>query len=104
MPSHEASSTRMLDYSDKSLKKVPKFDDIDKQSIDTLILDSNEIQKLENIDSFVHIEKVIYLYKSNKTGRSVTEMQIFSIVQFAVVVEQKSTLTNVWSASTSQSG
>ncbi|KAG4065265.1 hypothetical protein HA402_012707 [Bradysia odoriphaga] len=58
MPSDEASSTRILDYSNKNLKKVPKFDDIDKQSINTLLLDSNEIQKIENIDSFVQIEKL----------------------------------------------
>lgn len=59
MPSNEAApSTRLLDYSNKNLKKVPKFDEIDKQNINVLLLDSNELQKLENIDSFVRVEKV----------------------------------------------
>lgn len=61
MPSNEAApSTRLLDYSNKNLKKVPKFDEIDKQNINVLLLDSNELQKLENIDSFVRVEKVFY--------------------------------------------
>lgn len=58
MPSDEASSTGLLDYSNKNLKKVPKFDEVDKQNINVLLLDSNELQKLENIDSFVRVEKV----------------------------------------------
>lgn len=58
MPSDDASSTGLLDYSNKSLKKVPKFDDVDKQNINVLLLDSNELQKLENIDSFVRVQKV----------------------------------------------
>ncbi len=66
MPSDEASSTRLLDYSKKNLRKVPKFDDVDKQNINVLLLDSNELQKLENIDSFGQLEKVIsYLTLSN---------------------------------------
>lgn len=60
MPSNEAASSTLLDYSNKNLKKVPKFDEVDKQSITVLLLDSNELQKLENIDSFVRVEKVSY--------------------------------------------
>lgn len=60
MPSDETSSTRLLDYSNKMLKKVPKFDEIDKQNINVLLLDSNELQKLENIDSFGQLEKVFF--------------------------------------------
>lgn len=57
MPSDEG----LLDYSNQNLKKVPKFDEIDKQNINVLLLDSNELQKLENIDSFVRVEKVAIL-------------------------------------------
>lgn len=57
MPSDEG----LLDYSNKNLKKVPKFDDIDKQNVNVLLLDSNELQKIENIDSFARIEKVFDL-------------------------------------------
>ncbi|KAJ6648293.1 Centrosomal protein of 97 kDa [Pseudolycoriella hygida] len=58
MPSDETSSAGLLDYSNKNLKKVPKFDEVDKQSVNFLLLDSNELQKLENIDSFVRVEKL----------------------------------------------
>lgn len=67
MPSDDASSTGLLDYSNKSLKKVPKFDDIDKQNINVLLLDANELQKLENIDSFVRVEKVSRLRENVKS-------------------------------------
>lgn len=66
MPSDETSSTRLLDYSNKNLKKVPKFDEVDKQNINVLLLDSNELQKLENIDSFVHLEKVVLFIRLNE--------------------------------------
>lgn len=57
MPSDEV----LLDYSKKNLKKVPKFDETDKQNVNVLLLDSNELQKIENIDSFVRVEKVFDL-------------------------------------------
>lgn len=46
----------ILDLSKKGLKKVPK--PTDGQKIRVLILDENELQKIDNIDSFLHIEKV----------------------------------------------
>lgn len=39
------------------MKKIPKVDDA--QSVRVLILDDNELQKIDNIDSFLKIEKVI---------------------------------------------
>lgn len=60
MPSDEV----LLDYSNRQLKKVPKFDDVDKQNVNALLLDSNELQKIENIDSFMRVEKVL---RSNET-------------------------------------
>lgn len=46
----------ILDLSKKGLKKVPKTDDA--QHIKELILDENSLQKIDNIDSFLKIEKV----------------------------------------------
>lgn len=51
------SDTGILDLSRKNLKKIPKSED-DPKLVRTLILDENELQKLENIDSFLRIEKV----------------------------------------------
>lgn len=46
----------ILDLSKKGLKKVPKPDDA--QHVKELILDENLLQKIDNIDSFLKIEKV----------------------------------------------
>lgn len=45
-----------LDLSKKELKKVPKPDD--GQHVRVLILDENRLQKIDNIDSFLKVEKV----------------------------------------------
>lgn len=52
----------ILDLSKKGLKKVPKTDDA--QHIRELILDENSLQKIDNIDSFLKIEKVRLTLKS----------------------------------------
>jgi Leucine-rich repeat (LRR) protein len=49
--------TNVLDLSRKGLKKIPKIED--SQSIRHLILDENELAKIDNIDSYLRIEKVI---------------------------------------------
>lgn len=49
----------VLDLSKKGLKRVPKTDDA--QHVKELILDENLLPKIDNIDSFLHIEKVIIL-------------------------------------------
>ena len=46
----------ILDLSRKQLKKVPKQEDA--QNVRTLLLDENELQKIDNIDSYLRIEKV----------------------------------------------
>lgn len=46
----------MKDLSKQGLKKIPKTED--SQSVRVLLLDDNDLQKLENIDSYVRIEKV----------------------------------------------
>lgn len=46
----------ILDLSKKGLKKVPKQEDA--QCVRVLILDDNELQKIDNIDSYLKIEKV----------------------------------------------
>lgn len=47
----------LLNLSKTCMKKIPKVDDA--QSVRVLILDDNELQKIDNIDSFLKIEKVI---------------------------------------------
>lgn len=56
--SQKMSST--LDLSKKGLKKVPKQEDA--QHVRVLILDENQLQKIDNIDSFLKIEKVCLDY------------------------------------------
>lgn len=46
----------ILNLSKKGLKKVPKQNDA--QHVKELILDENSLQKIDNIDSFLKIEKV----------------------------------------------
>lgn len=46
----------VLNLSKQKLKKVPKQDDA--HSIRQLILDENELQKIDNIDSYLKIETV----------------------------------------------
>lgn len=48
---------QILDLSKKGLKKVPKQDDA--QNVKILILDDNDLQKIDNIDSYLRIEKVM---------------------------------------------
>ena len=59
IPSPDAPDLTVLDLSQQGLKKVPKVED--SQSIKHLILDGNELQKIDNIDSYLRIEKVIEL-------------------------------------------
>lgn len=49
-------NSTILDLSKKGLKKVPKPDDV--QHVKELILDENSLQKIDNIDSFLKVEKV----------------------------------------------
>lgn len=51
--------SHILDLSKKGLKKLPKHDDA--QHVKVLILDENELQKIDNIDSYLRIEKVFTL-------------------------------------------
>lgn len=52
----DPSDPTALNLSRKSLKKVPKPEDA--LNLRTLILDENDLQKVDNIDSFLKIEKV----------------------------------------------
>lgn len=49
--------SEVKDLSKKGLKKIPKTED--SQSVRVLLLDENELQKIDNIDSYLRIEKVI---------------------------------------------
>lgn len=53
---NDPKSSTVLDLSKKGLKKVPKTDDA--QHVKELILDENLLHKIDNIDSFLKIEKV----------------------------------------------
>lgn len=51
--------SEVKDLSKKGLKKIPKTED--SQLVRILVLDDNELQKIDNIDSFLRIEKVIHI-------------------------------------------
>jgi Leucine-rich repeat (LRR) protein len=53
-----------LDLSRENLKKIPKIEDA--QSIRNLILDENELQKIDSIDAYLKIEKVGHRLKINR--------------------------------------
>ncbi|XP_055595956.1 uncharacterized protein LOC129746357 isoform X2 [Uranotaenia lowii] len=53
------SQKAILDLSKKCLKKIPKTDDAQQYKI--LILDDNELQKIDNIDSYLKIEKELFM-------------------------------------------
>lgn len=55
----EESEKIVLDLSKKQLKKVPKQEEA--QNVRVLLLDENELQKIDNIDSYLKIEKVSIL-------------------------------------------
>lgn len=46
----------VVDLSKQSLKKIPKNENV--KDIRQLILDDNELQKFDNIDSYAKVEKV----------------------------------------------
>lgn len=46
----------MLDLSNRSLKKLPKVEGSKKVKV--LLLDENELQKIDNLDNYLAIEKV----------------------------------------------
>lgn len=48
----------VVDLSKQSLKKIPKNENV--QDIRQLILDDNELQKFDNIDSYAKVEKVSF--------------------------------------------
>lgn len=54
--SHLILESEVKDLSKRGLKKIPKTED--SQSVKVLLLDDNELQKIDNIDSFLKIEKV----------------------------------------------
>lgn len=54
--SSSETASPILDLSKKGLKKVPKPND--GQNVRVLILDENDLQKIDNIDSYLRIEKV----------------------------------------------
>lgn len=69
----------MKDLSKKGLKKIPKTED--SQSVKVLLLDDNELQKIDNIDSFLKIEKVgSVCHRSHK--------QLINAHLFAALVEK----------------
>ncbi|RZB40847.1 centrosomal protein of 97 kDa, partial [Asbolus verrucosus] len=48
-----------LDLSNKKLKKLSKCSPQETQTVTTLILDDNELQRLDNIDSLLRLQKVL---------------------------------------------
>lgn len=54
--SEMTSDRTVVDFSKQSLKKIPKNENV--KDIRQLILDDNELQKFDNIDSYARVEKV----------------------------------------------
>lgn len=77
-----------MDLSNKKIKKLSKPTPQQAQ-VTVLILDDNELQRLDNIDSFTKLQKVFF----------VEFFGVVSITKFAVVGGTKSTPANVWSVS-----
>lgn len=50
----------VVDLSKQSLKKIPKNENV--KDIRQLILDDNELQKFDNIDSYAKVEKVRLIF------------------------------------------
>lgn len=109
LPTGEEDSEKVvLDLSRRQLKKVPKQEDA--QNVRVLLLDENELQKIDNIDSYLKIEKVSKPSSSHihftpdtlSCFRSVTLTylpflkfyQVFFL--FTVITKQKSIVTHVW--------
>lgn len=68
----ECDNKSVLDLSKKHLQKIPKQDDA--QHIRVLILDENELQKIDNVDSFLRIEQV------NVTPKPLYKILIYIII------------------------
>lgn len=54
-----------LDYSNKYLKKIEKATENQAKTIVTLILDENELQRLDAIDSYTRLENVSQFHALN---------------------------------------
>lgn len=48
----------ILDFSNKNIKKISKTTLLDTQNVTAIIYDDNEIQKVENLDCFVNLQKL----------------------------------------------
>lgn len=58
-------SLETLDYSNKYLKKIEKATENQARTIVTLILDENELQRLDAIDSYTRLENVRQFHAHN---------------------------------------
>lgn len=65
----------VLDLSKKGLRKVPKPEDA--QHIRELMLDENLLQKIDNIESFLKVEKVRYTHTRIHAYMSKVRTKIF---------------------------
>lgn len=94
----------ILDLSRKQLKKVPKQEEA--QNVRVLLLDENELQKIDNIDSYLKIEKVSQTASQCVSSHFATDcirflflttcfIFLFFWFSIAVIIEQKSIATHV---------
>lgn len=79
--------SEVIDLTSKGLKKVPKLED--SQSVKVLLLDDNELQKIDNIDSFLRIEKV----EGRASDESNTNSNFFTLL--LALFEEQSDTSNV---------
>lgn len=87
-------NTTVLDLSKKGLKKVPKPDDV--HHIRELILDENLLQKIDNIESFLKLEKVQYTHSRTTQTRTPhfvvrSSLNVFLIYLFYLLPNKKTT-------------
>lgn len=80
--------SEILNLSNKKLKKLNKLPLEECQNITNLILDDNELQRLDNIDSFVKLQKVVQPEHHCRftTNFSNFSCQLFVINYFACMV------------------
>lgn len=82
----------------KQLKKVPKQEDA--QNVRTLLLDENELQKIDNIDSYLKIEKVTKVHpnccffhgRSNSKTRQYKNINFFFCISLQLSLSKNQLL------------
>lgn len=79
-----------MDLSRRGLKKIEKAPAEESKTIINLILDQNELQRLDNLDTYSRVENVylvLLLCKINKAINIVVKLQHSVIFQFILLLD-----------------